>query len=354
MHPKIRTFAIMAVGLVTAALVSIPPVNAREPIPTTGKRNFGGATSVTYHRTGSPGAWWSGAVVDAVEHNFRDANDNNSKVPTITYSSSGDGEVSYHTAATSPCGSQSTVWLQCAKNPSNNENWTVYVRNLSTSGPAGWTWWDQSEECGSNGSTCWYLRRALIHELGHAMLAFPDLCKDPQPCWSESDTVMNQDDPEVGTTGSTSYTYRRCDEAAAQMAWDVASLSGPYANCYDGIPDAGVSGLATTLTITSGTSYYQCNGMSQAVSGYLRIRDYPSYGPLGANPLAGRTVWFDRGSTSRYASDVASTSSGNNWSKSFGGTNVTYTYVAHFDDVSGDGLADSGRPTFTITWGPSC
>lgn len=82
----------------------------------------------------------------------------------------------------------------------------------------------------------------------------------------------------------------------------------------------------------------------------LQVHDYASYGPLGANGVAARTVWIDRGSTLKYASATTSTSSGNNWSRSFIGSNVTFNYVAHYDRPTSEGLDSSPDRTFSITW----
>lgn len=90
------------------------------------------------------------------------------------------------------------------------------------------------------------------------------------------------------------------------------------------------------------------------MSGRLEVKVLAGYSRLGGNPLAGRTVWFDRSGSTKYASAAASTSSGDNWSLSFGGSNASYTFVAHFDDASGDGLDDSNRPSFTASWSNAC
>lgn len=357
--PASGTVRRAVIGTVLALALFAPAVAiAHDPIPTGTKRDFGGLTTTSYHLTGNPepssNPWFSTAVSTSLVSNFRAIGSNNSRVPTIFYASGGAGNVVYKTASTSPCGSGSPIWIQCASNVGANANWTIYVRNLSTSGPAGWTWWETGETCGSNSSTCWYLRRALIHEAGHAMLALLDMCTTSQPCRLETETVMNSDDPEVGTPGSLNFEFQKCDESAAQLVWDLASSGGEYGDCFDHVASAGVSGLRTNVAISGGTSFSACNGQAVLVSGRLEVSDFSAYGPLGANPLTGRTVWFDRGSTSHYTSTTATNASGLNWSKSFGGTNFTYNYVPHFDDATGDGLADSDQPSFSITWSSAC
>ena len=184
----------------------------RSPIPTGTKRNFHGNNPVTYRHVNSPGSWFNSAVDTALETNFHQSTSNNSKVPSLDHNGSGTGRVNYKTASSSPCGTGNTAWLQCAVNSNADENWTIYVLNLSTSGPSGWTWWDETSGCQGHSSTCWYVKRAIIHEAGHAMLAFPDMCLGSEPCRDELDTVMNSKDPVVGTRGSTHFTYRRCED----------------------------------------------------------------------------------------------------------------------------------------------
>lgn len=349
MRSQTRRRLVAFVFAIGAAAVVAAPVAAHDPIPTGTKRNFGGATNVTYRRVSSPGTWFNTNVATALETNFRASSANNSRVPTLSYSSTGAGDVVYKNASSSPCGSGNTAWLQCASNPGADANWTIYVRDLTTGGPSGWTWWEVGSTCGTHGSTCWYLRRALIHELGHAMLAFPDMCLGSQPCRSESDTVMNSHDPEVGTTGSTHFTYQRCDEAAAQLDWGMFSSSGEVGDCFDHITGHGTYGLVVDLS-ASPSSVTACAYENVTIAGRLQIHTNTNYGHLSAQGLASRTIWIDRGTTSKYTSASTSTSSGNNWSKTFSGSNVTFSYVAHFDKPSGQGLDASPQRAFTITW----
>lgn len=332
---------------IVAVLFLAAQVEAHTPIPTGTKRTFA-TNPATYRIVSSPGAWMTNATDESLETRFRDGN-NNSRIPTLQRASGGTGVVEYRAASSSPCGTGNTLWLQCAQNSGADENWRIYVRNLTTSGPSGWTWWEAASTCGSN-SGCWYMRRALIHELGHAMYAFPDMCLGGQPCRSESDTVMNSVDPEVGTTGSTNFSFQRCDEAAGQLDWDLANSAGEYGDCFDDISGSGTYGLKTNLTTTAGT-IYACVGSSVTVSGRLEVLDSSSYGPLGANPLTNRTVRFDRNTTANFASTIASNASGNNWTKSFGSSTAgAYDFVAHFHRSSASGLDSSPERTFTVRW----
>lgn len=341
-------------GALAALLIAAGAAAAHDPIPTHA-RNFHGNNPVTFHFVSSPGPWYSSEVIAVAETNFRALNSNNSRVPTLSNATGGTGTVIYSSAANSPCNTNpNPAWLQCTSNINQNEYWTIYIRNLSSGGPSGWDWYEKTGSCPSGTSSCWYLKRAMIHELGHAMLGFPDMCLGSQPCRSEDDTVMNETDPHVGLNGSTPFIYRKCDEAGSQLQWNVISYSNEYGDCFDHIEHAGATGLTANVDVT-GSTFFQCNGQSVPVSGRLEVWDFDSYGPLGGNPLEGRVVWFNRGATTNYTSATATgVSPTDNWTKSFGGSNVTYTFTAHFDSAPGDGLADSDRPTFTITWSNQC
>ncbi len=323
------------------------PALARSPIDGT-KRDFHGNDPVTYQRAGGGGAaWYATAVDDALEVNFHNSTHNNSGVPSLAHNGSGTALVTYSSASSSPCGTGNTAWLQCAA--PNGEFWTIYVRNLSSGGPSGWTWWEEQSSCQGH-STCWYMKRALIHEAGHAMLGFPDMCFGSQPCRSEDDTVMNEIDPAVGHTGSTNFTYRRCDEAGAQLDWDLANKSSHYADCFtSGIANVSSTGLYTTMTV-GGTTYLACPGGTAAVTGRLEVTDYSSYQTLGNNGLPARTVWFDRGSTTHYASATVQTGSGDNWTKNLG----VGSYAAYFTHATADGLTSSSHVSFTVAQSSFC
>lgn len=190
--------------------------------------------------------------------------------------------------------------------------------------------------------------RASIHEIGH----IGDLGHTTSTVWAESRV---QGGPTIwfpfnNTATWDKRTLGRCDEAALQLRYDVEDKAGDYSRCLDHVNNAvqGV-GLATTLSAAP-TSTSVCNGATVTVSGRLEVAGYASYGELANNGLWGRTVWIDRGSTPNYTSTTVTSGSGNNWSKSFAHSNITYNYVAHYESPSTDGLADSPNRAFSITW----
>ncbi len=145
------------------------------------------------------------------------------------------------------------------------------------------------------------------------------------------------------------HTLEKCDQASLQVKYGMLSSSGTVPNCFQTITSHGTYGLVVDLS-ASPTSTTVCANQSVTISGRLNIHDYSSYGMLGAQGLASRTIWIDRGSTSKYTSAATGSGSGNNWSKAFTGSNATFTYVAHFDRPSSEGLDASPQRSFTITW----
>jgi hypothetical protein len=247
---------------------------------------------------------------------------------------------------TSPC-SGSTVWLACAKD-GGTTGWEIYVRNLNGAPYDSWAWYDQTSSC-DTGDVCFRLQRSLIHEPIHLTFGTNHSTQ------GQADTVFTAGQPSYANEGGRTFLLRRCDQAASQLAYDVRDMADPYGDCFDHIANAGAGGLRTDLTV-SDSSITACQGTAATVTGRLQVHDYAAYKELGGNPLAGRVVQFDLGSTANVASTVAfkAAAPAANWSKSF--TSATYgtrTYVAHFDRSPGSGLASSPDVSFTITWIPA-
>ncbi len=304
-------------------------------------------------------AWLTAAAQDSLDTKYRSWNENNSHAPRPVYSAAGAAVVYYAAYLDSPCNSLTSLqWLQCATN-GGSTSFRIYVRDFEGAPYSDWRWWDRTSSCvkpnGATASGCWYARRALIHEAGHAI---PTFGHDPQ---TEADTVMRAVSPQVGMTGGNRFVFQRCDQAALQLLWDVADPARPYGDCFDGIPGHGVRGLVTSLT-TNGSSFSGCIGSSRAVGGRLAVKTEPLYGRLSNNPLAARTVWFDRKRRSdttwlaRAESTVATAAeTGTDWLRTFASpssTGATWDYRAHFDGDAG--LDPSNLPVFSITWSNAC
>jgi len=350
--------------LVALALLATLPLPAHGHSPTVGasRGTFPDVRDLPVpYRWGGAGypAWLTAAAQDSLDTKYRSWNDNNSHAPRPLYSSTGASVVTYSTAKLSPCNPDPNAqWLQCATGWGTS-SFQIFVRDLDLAPYSDWRWWDKASSCvKSNGYTasgCWYLRRAMIHEAGHAIASFGH---DWQ---TEDDTVMRSISPQVSAYGGTHVVFQRCDQAALQLLWDVADPARPYGDCFDHVAGHGVRGLITTAT-TNGTSFAACLGTTRTVGGRLAVKIEPLYGRLSNNPLAGRTLWFDRKRrvdttwTLRAESAVPfAADSGTNWTRSFMApisTGGTWDYRAHFD--GGPGLDPSNAPVFSITWAASC
>ncbi|HEY6058095.1 MAG TPA: hypothetical protein VIV06_08685, partial [Candidatus Limnocylindrales bacterium] len=267
----------------------------------------------------------------------------------------GPAVVYYSAASISPCSGTNPGWLQCATG-GGAVTWRIYVRDLDRARYAKWRWWDKTQSCGNAPTTCWYLERAMIHEAGHAVPTFGH-----DDGLTENDTVMRSYAPVVGAPGGNHFVFQRCDQAALQLLWDVAKFTLPYGDCFDDIPGHGSTGLVTTLTATTGT-FSSCVTAARLIRGRLAVQNTTYYGLLADNPIAGRTVWFDRKRSVDAAWTLRAESvipgeqlTGYNWARAFtapGGQPGSIDYRAHFD---GDkGLDPSAQPTFTINWLYGC
>ncbi|MEO8290555.1 MAG: hypothetical protein ABI649_06115 [Gaiellaceae bacterium] len=296
-------------------------------------------------------AWVDTAVTTALESDYPNRAFNNSRMPTFAYSALGSGAVVFSNSATSPC-TGNPDWLQCAAG-GGTDTWRIYVRNFRAAPHGSWWWFNETGACPA-GKTCWDMRRALEHEILHITMSADH---DSQ---GEANTVMGSVSPWLPNGGWNTHHIQRCDEAAAQLLYDLASTAGVYANCYDHIAGAVDGKLESTISM-AGTSAFACSGQAVAVKGRAAILNTTNYKRLADNPLTNRTVWFDRklhsGATwtLNIASTLASNVSGNNWTKSFAvstPTTISYDYRAHYDGEVG--VDDDTSPTFTITWSRAC
>ncbi len=335
--------ALATVGLAASALSHSLSVGA-------GAGSLQADQSLPYRYVGSPPAWLTTAIGSSASH-WNNKAVNNSRVATVAYSSSGTATVEYSDADVSPCGSGSLAWMQCAEDGGTTA-WKIYIRNLTASPNGNTKWWNQTASCPGGTIYCYYVERGLIHEFGHAILTL----SHPDPARSESDTVMNASLPTWGAAGWNSFDLKPCDVAASQKVWDLKSLPGLYADCYDHITDHGVVGLKTAVTWPGGSSFAGCVGFSTTVSGRLQVGDYAGYGSkLKTNPLQGRRVWVDRGATAKIASAIASASPGVNWTATIPSSSAgTVAYEAYFDVSADPGLDSAPHVPFTIVRSNQC
>jgi hypothetical protein len=258
---------------------------------------------------------------------------NNSHSIRFDYSASGAATVYFQDSTGGVCDAV-TGWQGCA-NGGGTIGWHIWIR-------ANPTYYDWCELNNSNG--CKSAERVGIHEAGHVGGSIDHYLT------SENYTVMTTSSPSKPNNGYSTQHLQPCDEARLQLLYDVATLSGDYSTCLDDLANSGANGLKTDLS-ASPASYTACAGETVTISGRLNVHDYSDYLVLGGNNLAGRTILIDRGATPNYTSATStSVSTGNNWSKSFTASNITFDYNAHYDRPSAEGLESSPDRGFSITW----
>ena len=360
MRSSIGHRARRAVGAAAVALLILGVMPAQAHAPTVGgsRGQFSAGQSLPYRFGGTYPSWLTSATQDSLNTKYRSWTNNNSHGPEPVYSSTGRAVVYYSASLLAPCTGGDPQWLQCASS-GGTTSFRIYIRNFDGAPYSDWRWWDTSSSCtkpsGGTASGCWYVRRAMIHEAGHAI---PTFGHDGQ---TENDTVMRATSPEVGATGGNHFVFQRCDQAALQLLWDVKDYARPYGDCFDHVAGHGLRGLSTTVT-TNGTSFNACASTGKLIGGRLAVKIDSLYGLLSNNPLAGRTLWFDRKSrtattwTLRAESTIPNAATtGTNWTRTFRAPSTlggTYDYRAHFDGEPG--LDPSNAPTFSIVWSASC
>jgi hypothetical protein len=350
----------LCAAAVALLLLGAGPAQAHSPTVGYSRGSFADVPdqTVPYRFGGAYPSWLTGPARDSLETKYRSWTNNNSRGPVPVYSSAGRAVVYYTAASISPCSGTNTQWLQCATG-GGSMSFAIYVRNFDGAPYSDWRWYDKAGTCvkptGTVASGCWYVRRAMIHEAGHAI---PTFGHDGQ---TESDTVMRSVSPQVGAPGGSNFVFQRCDQAALQILWDIADHTRPYGDCFDHVAGHGVRGLVTSVT-TNGTSFLACIGTTKLVGGRLAVKTEPLYGRLSNNPLAGRVLWFDRKRradttwTLRAESTTPTAAeSGTDWTRTFvapSSAGGTYDYRAHFD--GGPGLDPSNMASFSVTWSTPC
>jgi predicted secreted protein len=340
------TYRILLVCLVALCpILAAGSALAHEPTNGTAKL-YADSVVLDYRFGGTYPAWVNTAIRTALETDYPNRTYNNSRMPTFAYSSAGSGAVVFSGASVSPCGTGNPDWLQCAKG-GGTDTWRIYIRNFRAAPHGSWWWYSETGSCPA-GKTCWDARRALIHEILHITMSADH---DSQ---GESNTVMASVTPWYAHTGWNTHHIQRCDEAAAQLLYDLASTAGVYADCYDHIPGAVEGKLDSAVTVQY-TSYSACVGVPFNIYGRAAVMNTTNYKRLANNPLTNRVVRFDRKPhsgttwTLNVGSTTASNAAGYNWVEDFSaGAPGVWDFRAHYDGETG--VDNDLSPVFTVTW----
>ena len=283
-----RSVLLRAAVLAFSGALSVAQLAAAHAPVSGATQNYGQNVTLPYDwgGTGYP-SWFTTAANGTLTVNWPSSTDNNSATPQFSLVSGAAGRVVYSNNANSPCNPvPNPSWIACSKNWGAS-NWEIYLRNLQAAPSGSMTWYDYTASC-PGGTTCFYARRALIHEVEHVVLSVGS--HDSQ---GETNTVMGSTNAWSPNAGWNTTTIRRCDASAAQLLYDVRSSAGVYADCFDHITGATPSGLASTATVAA-TSYVACVGSPATPTGRLAIKTDSNYGLLTNNPLTNRTLFFDR------------------------------------------------------------
>jgi hypothetical protein len=348
-----RRVLVAFVSAVLSLVVAAGVVLARAPLAGTADYNWTRRDVLTYKYSGTYDGWAGAkAAVDQVlEVEFSNRAYNDSSLPTFQYASDGDATVYFTSAAESPCSDiGNTSWLACASNW-GSKNFRIYVREFAASGKSNWVW-NETGNC-TSGKTCWDLSRSLIHEGIHVLLGVGGHDES-----GESKTVMSAIQIAKSTTGWNTNHFQPCDEATAQLFYDVRTASSRYSKCMADVADTPNDGLTTSLTLDR-TSATVCTAYTVAIKGLLKVVDLAAYKALGGNPLSSRVVYVDRrvagGTWAVHKSVTTSHLTDWNFTVSLGNAAAgTYEYRFRFPETDGtskqtDGVAASSD-TVTIYW----
>jgi len=302
---------------------------------------------VTYKFAGSYPSFVTGAVTAEFETYYHDATAHNSLAPRLDYSSSGTATAYFDPSMTSPC-TGNPNWLGCAPAAFQGKpTFKLYVRDLPENPRYnGYGWYEKGSTC-SGIDLCFYMKRTILHELGHAIFSFGD---DGQ---IEDFTVMRSWQPVASATGWNRKVWQRCDQAASQLLWGARNLAGPIGECMDHVTGAGSNGLKTEVTLSASATTV-CINESVNLSGTLSIAVNSNYGRLSGDPLGSRTVTIKRDGAVWVTRTTGGTTGTYSATASFS-TAGSRAYVTSFPNEGDEALTGDTSPTVTVTWSaPPC
>jgi hypothetical protein len=151
-------------------------------------------------------------------------------------------------------------------------------------------------------------------------------------------------------TGWNVHSLGKCDVAALQKFYDMLTPATDIGDCF------GTTGLASTLTAVTNSTYACPVDPRPVMSGTLKVATNTAYGQLSADPLGSRPVQIQRSPAGAntfvtvYTPTTSATTGA--WSQAVSASNGTYDFRAHFAKDHGAGADYS--PIVTITFGSAC
>ena len=330
------TRRVAAATLAIVSLVSVAsPVAAHGPDPTLS--GFFGANQDLRYRWRS-GSEPSSVIKTAIQSAAADATaSRGSKAASFTYDSGGANPIGYGAGAT--CGVNG---LACFTRNAPS-GFTMWFREQGHVFDWGTLKWCQSYGTAPNG--CYDARTIALDEFGHVEgLGHHVNYADNS---DYGDAVVQTYSRTKPQSGWNTHAFGRCDVAALQLEYDMASTSAKYSTCLH---------LSTVLTLAPSTSTVAPGGVV-AITGTLKVGSSSSYEQLVGNPVSGRTVTLQR----RSVGTTAWTTVGSMGSGPSAGTYVTNQAPtvdtesrAVFSTPSGDGLIGTTSPTVRVSIGSTC
>lgn len=330
-------------------------IAAHDPIAGASRQYAASDQTLEWKYYGTYSSWLTTAVDDALHDTagnnslWDDAANNNSRLQSFTKTSSGSGRIRYISDFTSPCtGSQ--VWIMCADNDRDGDgiksDWYIFIRNFDgapyDSAGVAWRWRDDGS---STSNVTFDVRRNALHEAIHITMGVGG--HDPQ---SATVTLMTSVSPDDNDAGWNTRRLEQCDHARAQMIFDIELNSGPIANCFDHVSNAGSNGLKSVLSLSTPDTTV-CNGATVTLTGLLRLGNYAAYGALAAEPLGSRTVSIKRDDVA-YASRTTGTSSGTYSLTATRPSSGSDTFVSSFANEGAEAVTGDSSSAVTVTWSP--
>jgi hypothetical protein len=311
---------VLAMGVAGTALAATPDPTLGSPWPLD--------TGLTY-------AWTSGSVPPAAMKTAVNTaasevtSTKRSRGPSFTYSSGAANGVSYGTD--NPCGING---LACFRRDPGSGYWHLWFRENGHRYD-----WGSLSWCEMTGSPsgCFEAETIALDELGHVSgLDHHVNLPDDSDYLDAVVQTYSHARPQVGWSVNS---FGRCDVAALQQVYDVASWTTPYSTCLD---------IPTSLVLTASPTV--ASSSSRVVfSATLRT---DSTGRLDNNPVSGRTVVLQQRSGASWA-DLATLTPG-----SSPGTYAvslvlksTQDFRAVFRKPAGEGLraSTSGAVSIAVT-----